>query len=306
MSDNPNRKVEWSFDFGKLNDRISRSWTEADEIKHSQFNEALGAAERAVIHIDLGLGPSEIRALDNTAGVSPHLLTADLHHFGDVQFDVQGAAEKQVRLGQREGQALDVIGGLKALFSKLTNSKAHPDLRWDIGLSTVLPLRLEIEGGVGPAKIDLSELQLHSLSVEGSVGDTEVILPATGQAYPIELEGGVGRMRVTVQRNAQINMNMDGGIGQVILLIQPQVRANLHIEGSVGSIELELPPHANVRLAGQGGLGAIHPLARMSTQGKEGDYTVWETTEVSDNGTDITITYEGGVGVLILRESSVV
>jgi hypothetical protein len=89
-----------------------------------------------------------------------------------------------------------------------------PRTVWDIHLSPQLPLTLDVDTGVGRARLDLSELQLTELNLNTGVGQTEVIFPGAG-AMRASLNTGVGEVTITLPENLPTRLTIDSGLTSV-------------------------------------------------------------------------------------------
>jgi len=267
--------IEWSFSFGDLGDSIQQSLRHLgvqEEVKTARFSEALGGATSASVRLDLSVGKMIVRPLAD----SDNLIEADVRYIGEIDFNFSGEAEKRVRLGQKNIPS--VVAPFKAVLGMVAN---RDDLRWDIALSPNLPLDLDIHGGVGVAKLDLSGLQLKRLKLDGGVGETQLTLPAMPSAYPVDIDGGVGETTVTLADGAAAQMRVDGG---------------------VGGVKIRLPGTAAARIEVQGGLGGakLAPRFRRIQGGDDfiGSSGVWETEGFALAAQQIVIAFHGGVGGL--------
>ncbi len=247
------------------------------EIQEKQLQEPLGDTTSAQLDLGLSVGRATVSALTN----SNDLLNADLRYVGGVEYSASGSqGQKYVSLTSRSdgAQIFDFLG-----FSFMGKDNAD-QLRWNIGLTTAIPLDLRLRGGVGDATIDLTGVQLSNLSYNNGVGDTTITLPASGD-YPFALDGGVGSVTVNFAAGTPITATVNGG---------------------VGNLTLDLPDNAAVVLTKNGGLGTIHTpsdFQRVSGDVNRIDSAgVWQSANYSSSAENlISITYEGGVGDLTLR-----
>jgi hypothetical protein len=267
--------VEWSFSFGDVGESINNTLKQlgADaEVKTSHFTEPIGAAKSARVRLDLATGKMIVRA----ATAPENLIEAEVRHIGEMEFSVSGESDKFVRLGQKNNGVL--AGPLKDFLNAVSN---HDDLRWEIGLAASIPLDLDIHGGVGVSKLDLSGLQIKHLKMHSGVGEIHLDLPAMPEPYTVELDGGVGETTVTVAEGAALRMRVAGG---------------------VGSVKLRLPETSAARVEVQGGLGGAKLAPRFTRVKSGGDFIsqsgTWETSGFSLAAHQIVVHFNGGVGEL--------
>jgi len=236
-----------------------------------QFSEALGQANSARIDLDFSLGPAFIDALVN----SKDLFQAEIRHFGEAEFSSSGTSRKTILLDTTERRLQ--IGGLDIF--------AEPDLRWEIGITPEIPIDLVIKGGVGEADLDLSKLDLTGLDLSVGVGKVMIYLPATSEGYDAKITGSVGETYIEISEGADIRLDVEGGVGEVTI---------------------KVPDDAAVRLDASVGVGRIRvPIGFRQISGGDNDLVgeagVWESAGFDSADRRIIITFNGGVGGLILR-----
>jgi hypothetical protein len=275
MSDQPEKRfrTEWSFDFGKVRDRVAEMtdpMVTDEAIKTSQFVEAINGAETSRVRLNLALGETTITTL---APDSPNLFEADLRHLGEIEYTVTGEAQRSIHVQQKPTPKM-FLRGIRA---------GRLDLNWKIRLNPQIPLELDLNGGVGQVKLDLTGAHLNRLTIRGGVGENRTTLPAGG-SYVVNLDGGVGQSNLTLPDNTGIRMNIDGG---------------------VGSVRLNVPGTAAVRVTADGNLGNIKVPDHLQKIRTTGDFVtkggVWETPGFAVAQQQIVIDLDGGVGNLIIR-----
>ncbi len=247
------------------------------DIQEKQLQEPLGDTTSAQLDLGLAVGRATVSALTD----STDLLNADLRYVGGVDYSASGSQEqKHISLSSRsEGvQIFDFLG-----FSFMGSDSAD-QLRWNIGLTTAIPLDLQLNGGVGDATIDLTGIQLSSFSYNSGVGDTTITLPV-GENYPFSLNSGVGNVTVNFAADTPITASVNGGVGSMIL---------------------DVPDNAAVVLTKNGGLGTVRVPSDFERVGGDANRIdsagVWQSANYSSSADNlISITYEGGVGDLTLR-----
>ncbi|HID87088.1 MAG TPA: hypothetical protein EYP55_06865 [Anaerolineae bacterium] len=88
-----------------------------------------------------------------------------------------------------------------------------PD-RWDLALTTRVPLTLIVNTGVGETLLDLEDLQVLELELDAGVGRTTVVFPARGRTRA-SVNGGVGELRLEIPRGVEARIEVDTGIGSL-------------------------------------------------------------------------------------------
>lgn len=85
---------------------------------------------------------------------------------------------------------------------------------WDLSLAPGIPVDLETSLGMGRSEIDLSGLTVSAIDLEIGIGEARVILPAEGR-FEGNLEGAIGQMVIVVPQGAAVRINADTGISTV-------------------------------------------------------------------------------------------
>ena len=239
------------------------------DVQERQLQEPLGDTTSAQLDLGLSVGRATVSALTDSAD----LLNADLRYVGGVDYHGSGTqGKKLISLSSRdEGfQFFDLLS-----FSFVGKEDAD-QLRWNIGLTTAIPLDLRLNGGVGDATIDLTGIQLSHLSYNNGVGDATITLPAAGD-YPFALNGGVGNVTINFAAGTSITADVNGGVGNMIL---------------------DVPDNAAVVLTKNGGLGTVHTpsdFQRVNGDANRIDSAgVWHSAGYTSASADnlITINYE--------------
>lgn len=83
--------------------------------------------------------------------------------------------------------------------------------QWLIRLSPKFPLELDIDTGVGSARLDLTGLSLTELTLDTGVGQTSVIFPDHG-AMQADLSTGVGEVILTIPENLPTRITVNSGL----------------------------------------------------------------------------------------------
>jgi len=174
-------------------------WIQSPEFRTDHVESSLTNVERAEVYIDWTSVPGYLTALED----SPNLIEADVDYLGDLTF----------RTDVRGGRA-DVV-----LDTRFTGSwfgawprGDHSDKRWDVGLSTDVPLDLTLDAGSGPCDFDLAGLQVSGLVLDAGSGPIDLILPS-GSSFDTEIDGGSGPLTIVLPRNVGARVVLDSGSG---------------------------------------------------------------------------------------------
>ncbi len=164
-----------------------------------QSNQPLGDLKSATIELNIGTARTNVHALNSDTG---DLLQGKFQHAQGTQvvrtYDVVGS---EGRLSLRE-EGVNFIFGGTAIST------------WDIGLYPQIPLALRMNGGIGSATLDLTDLQVTSLAIDSGVGSINATLPKSG-VISVRLNGGVGSATLTIPQGMSARVRVSAGLGGI-------------------------------------------------------------------------------------------
>ena len=151
------------------------------------------------------------------------------------------------------------VSGETATY-RLTNNSANivnwpgngAEWRWDLGLTTEIPLDLRVEMGAGSMQLDLTELQIDGLNVNLGVGQITVRLPGA-EDYQARIESAIGNLVVIVPPDAGVRVRSDSGLAAVDVppgytennnvytspnYTSAQTQIDLNVSQAIGRIEI--------------------------------------------------------------------
>lgn len=297
MPEQKKYKTEWSFSFDQLGKDVGEfvknlGGSSEDTIKQDEFSAPLDGATSAKVRIDFTVGESMLRGLTNL----DNLIEADLTYVGDIHFVVSGGAEKTVGLSQSAKPAdwaRNIVGWIGS----------RGKLRWDVGLATGIPMALEIHGGVGEVKLDLSELDLTRFELYGGTGEIDVALPTRTAPYSAVIHSGVGELEITIPAGTTVDLNVRAGAGEVDLKVGDGANVTAKIDGGLGECQVHLPVGMAGRVEARTGIGDVRlHSAFQRISGGENEFInmsgVWETPNYATAESKFSLNYNGGVGEL--------
>jgi hypothetical protein len=244
--------------------------TDETELTTETIVTEVGEATHARIDIGLSGYSASLHALPAATGPDRPLLAATLTYRGTIDFNVEGTTDRTVTLKsdgdwrwwQRIGDDADTL--------------------WDIGLDRGVPLDMTVHSSSGSSTLDLTGLQLRSLEINASSGDSEVLLPAAdplssyrpslrlqsssglmdvqaldGAAFSADVQMSSGDTRLTLGRDAAVDLAFRGSSGQFVLTVMSGQALRVEVE-NISSGDVSLPDG----------------LTRVSGDGEEG---VWQT-----------------------------
>ena len=222
--------------------------------------------DSATVSLELGALGANVSGLED----SQNLLEATLQLAGDLELRerVQGS-EAIVSLG--ENQSGWWFGGIVSGLAQ------EP---WQIGLSRTVPLDLTVDSASGQADLMLGSLVLSDLVVDVGSG-----------AVNLQLPGG------------EYDARIDGGSGKLIMTLPPNGRSEIEIDGSSGAMDLFLPPNMGARVELDSGSGFVRFSDRFERVSGDGEDGVWQTPNYSpDSNNSVLIILEGGSGSILIEQ----
>jgi hypothetical protein len=168
------------------------------EVRREEIVQPLGEAERAEVIVDPGIGTVRIEAGGDPANL----------------------IEGTVRLARREELTRSfAVEDEAATFALRTQTRSFGPFAagwggqrlWDLQLNPDVPLRLDVNLGLGEMNVDLTGLTLEGLSVEQGIGESRVTLPDEGR-FEARIEGAIGQTVVVIPEDLAARIRLDTGI----------------------------------------------------------------------------------------------
>ncbi len=236
------------------------------EVKTEQIEMSAKGLETAVIDINLGFSPADLYALQD----SNNLIEGNISYLGDLVFDTSVTGSKAtVRLDDNYS-----ISGMNFLNPNNWSNFGEME-RWEIGLNPDIATDLTLDVSAGSASLDLRDLSLTDLNVDGGAGSTEAWLP--GGDYDVYFDVSAGSTKLTLPGYGRQQIEVDGGAGSLTLYLPPGVEARVEVDGGAGSFSLDQ--------------SRFHQIS-----GNEKDEGVWETDgfEADRDGLELIIDVSAG------------
>ena len=294
-------ETEWSFSFEQLGESLNKALGSlGEESKVETFSATRDGAQSARIVIGGSVGRTTIVALE---GGSANLFEADVAHLGEMKFEVSGDAEKVISL---RPYTRDVVAPLRRAIGQIGKRQ---DLYLRVRINPDIPVRLELNSGIGPCEFDLSQLNLTGLDVDGGVGPTTLVLPPTEKPYNVDLDAGVGGITINAPSRTHVRLDMDGGVGSTVLNIPTDASLDVKVDAGVGGMTINAAPGVALRLEAEGGLGGVHVPASLKRLRDDDDFItkggVWESAGFALASSRVNIHYKGGVGGFRIKQQDV-
>ncbi|NLE99433.1 MAG: hypothetical protein GX601_00495 [Anaerolineales bacterium] len=163
------------------------------------ISQELGDAESAKIVLLPAAGDIQVGALSG----SPALVQGQARQVGarpaDQDFEIQGSRATFTLRNQGEMWWTPGATGLGR------------DPTWSLGLSTGVPLDVELELGIGSCDLDLGLLQVSSVSAKVGIGRCVVTFPSEGRIRGT-LDGAIGQTVIVIPAGMEARIKIDTGI----------------------------------------------------------------------------------------------
>jgi hypothetical protein len=202
---------------------------------------SIARGEASSAHIDLRMGVGELLLRAHPNALAP-LISGDVFLAAGEELIERVSDEDGVR---RVRIDVTAVPGPVQL--------ARPsEATWSLALSRDLPLSLRVQQGLGRLELDLSDVQLSGLNLEGGLGEMMLTLPSSG-GYRGDVSVGAGSVSVLIPSSVAVRVVARRGLGAI------------RVEGDfVQSDERyttpgfdEVADDARIELTIQGGLGSI-------------------------------------------------
>lgn len=157
-------------------------------------------ADQGDIRIDVGLGKLELGAT-----TSPDILL-------EGTIELRPGERLQESRTEEDGKVIYSLSTVGTSRIPMLGSASQP--LWDLRLNDEIPLKLDVNAGMGTADLKLARLNLIRLDVNAGVGDVTVTLPRHGR-FSARIDGGVGRLTVLIPATMAARVEADTGIGGI-------------------------------------------------------------------------------------------
>ncbi len=171
---------------------------EAPTWRTAHVEHPLDGIESASVTIDLTSLPCSVSGLSD----SPNLIEGDVAYRGDLIFDA----------ATRGGKATVKLDSTFTGPWIWPHDWDRPEGRWDIGLSSQIPLDLNLDAGSGDCDFDLSELRIDGLVIDSGSGDIQLSLPGKSD-FEAKIDGGSGDIDIVLPAGVGARVVLDSGSG---------------------------------------------------------------------------------------------
>ena len=160
-------------------------------------SQELGGATEASVQLEPGAGSLHVDALAESGSLVEGTVDPRYSRNVSSDYDLEGSRASYTL---RSSEATVVyFGGTTRGWD------------WDLGLTTEVPIDLQVNLGAGEAELDLTGLQLSAVNVNLGVGQTIVTLPSEG-SYRAEVKGAIGQVIVYIPEGLGVRLETSTGI----------------------------------------------------------------------------------------------
>lgn len=180
----------------------------------------------AVIEIDFSALPANVYALED----SRDLIAGSVSYKDDLIFETSTSGQTaQVRLGTRDSSGLSWL-------DPSTWSATGAGEAWQLGINPDVATALRLDVGSGRVDLDLADLTLSGLTMDGGSGAVTMVLP--GGTYDMRYDASSGATNLTLPSNGRPVFDIEGGSGGMILFLPRSIAARVEVDDGSGSFSL--------------------------------------------------------------------
>jgi hypothetical protein len=193
------------------------------DLKVEALSAPLDGAKSATVNIESASQPVKIGSLT----ASDLLLDASISHYGTLDFQVSGEAERKITLRRLPSSGIN--------FNPIQDMNA----RWTIALATGLPIDLRVDSASGSVEMDMERLQLSALSVDSGSGAVSMNLPPSQQPYTVEVSSASGAVAINMTAANALTARIDSGSGAIDIRVPSSAALRVEVQnGGSGSVNL--------------------------------------------------------------------
>lgn len=261
----------------------------AGEYITESFSAEIEDATSANIHLDIDEGDLTVAALED----SGNLIEIEAFHNQNANFRESGSRTKSINFNLDSFRISDFTNLFDADRTEIT-----------AGLSSRIPLSLNIDTGSASTALNLEELQLLELSADTGSGRIQVWLPAGD--FPVDLGTGSGSIEVTVPAGSVLDLTAGTGSGSIALVVGEDASGRIELDSGSGNLTLEVPEGTALQVSGETGSGNVSlPSGFIRTRGEDslgGASGTWQSPNFDDAQIKLFVKFEVGSGNFRLIE----
>jgi hypothetical protein len=165
-----------------------------------QITQALDSATQASIVLDPGVGSIHVNALEQSGVLLEGRVSTSRGQQVNQDFS---------RDGDTANLSLKMTGNNFVYFPGRTNQWV-----WDLGVTPDVPVSLKVNLGAGEVNLDGTNLDLSDLNVDLGVGLARLDLPATGN-FNAKVSGAIGQIEVGIPQGMAVRIKSSTAISNI-------------------------------------------------------------------------------------------
>lgn len=170
-------------------------WAPVMQLRSETVSHPLGNVASAEVALEFNNGDGSVRTLSG----SGNLIEGEMHGANIVNQMTQSGDRAQVRISSGGGLYIGSISGDQTQYAHLR-------------LNPTVPYDLRMQTNSGSSNLDLTDLNLRSLTVSVGSGSSTIILPHAGQYHgTVSVTSGSARIRVPSGMAVRVEYNARSG-----------------------------------------------------------------------------------------------
>jgi hypothetical protein len=210
-------------------------------LHETHLSTGVNGIDSADVSLELGWEPVSVYALSSG---SDQLLEADMVHTGEMALDRNGSEVSLYRRAE--------VGLL------IEPRHFFRDAKWDIGLTPDVPMSLYVSARSGSADLNLSDLTLTGLEIDGGSDSIDLRLPQTQGGFAADLDIQSGSFDMVIPDQSAADLYISGGSGSFDLEIGSGSAVAVVANTASGSSDIVIGQSSDVTLELDAGSGSVN------------------------------------------------
>lgn len=194
---------------------------------HITFPVSGADVSKATVHITTDVPGLNLYALED----SQQIIEGDVTYFDELIFDTSRiGSEAKVELNTSQQQGV-------WLFNPGSWRNMGMLDRWEVGLNGRIPTALVLSLNANASDLDLRQLTLTQLQVEGNASRVTMLLP--NGSYMSDIQTNAGTMELTLPAEGQQDLLIGMSAGNMVVHVPADRAVQFTVDRAVGSFNVE-------------------------------------------------------------------